>query len=145
MGLIRGVARTAAIAGTATAVSNRVSRRQANKWAAQDERDKQLQAGSGGKGAGIATSSRRLRTGSGNRATPHSRATATAGLPRRSRATPHSRGYAAATGPAPQQGAHRRRTTPSRTASATCGAQGPGSRPMRRNSPHRRQRFSAAD
>jgi hypothetical protein len=37
MGLIRGVARTAAIAGTATAVSNRVSRRQANKWAAQNE------------------------------------------------------------------------------------------------------------
>ena len=37
MGLIRGVARTAAIAGTATAVSNRVSRRQANKWASQDE------------------------------------------------------------------------------------------------------------
>ena len=37
MGLIRGVARTAVIAGTATTVSNRVSRRQANKWAAQDE------------------------------------------------------------------------------------------------------------
>ena len=37
MGLIRGVARTAAIAGTATAVSNRVSRRQANKWSAQEE------------------------------------------------------------------------------------------------------------
>lgn len=36
-GLIRGVARTAAIAGTATAVSNRVSRRQANKWAQQDQ------------------------------------------------------------------------------------------------------------
>ncbi len=35
-GLIRGVARTAAIAGTATAVSNRVSRRQANRWAQQD-------------------------------------------------------------------------------------------------------------
>jgi len=34
-GLIRGVARTAAIAGTATAVSNRVSRRQASKWAEQ--------------------------------------------------------------------------------------------------------------
>lgn len=34
--LIRGIARTAAIAGTATAVSNRVSRRQANRWAAQD-------------------------------------------------------------------------------------------------------------
>jgi hypothetical protein len=37
MGLIRGVARTAAIAGTATAVSNRVSRRQANRWSAQEE------------------------------------------------------------------------------------------------------------
>ena len=36
-GLLRGVARTAAIAGTATAVSNRVSRRQANKWAAQGQ------------------------------------------------------------------------------------------------------------
>jgi hypothetical protein len=34
-GLIRGVARTAAIAGTATAVSNRVSRRQASRWAEQ--------------------------------------------------------------------------------------------------------------
>ena len=34
-GLIRGVARTAVIAGTATAVSNRVSRRQANRWAQQ--------------------------------------------------------------------------------------------------------------
>jgi hypothetical protein len=34
-GLIRGVARTAAIAGTATAVSNRVSRRQAGRWAQQ--------------------------------------------------------------------------------------------------------------
>lgn len=36
MGLIRGVARTAAIAGTATVVSNRVSRRQAGRWAEQD-------------------------------------------------------------------------------------------------------------
>jgi hypothetical protein len=35
-GLLRGVARTAVIAGTATSVSNRVSRRQANRWAAQD-------------------------------------------------------------------------------------------------------------
>ncbi|GAB2982439.1 hypothetical protein GCM10023080_055780 [Streptomyces pseudoechinosporeus] len=34
--LLRGVARTAAIAGTATAVSNRVSRRQAGRWAQQD-------------------------------------------------------------------------------------------------------------
>jgi hypothetical protein len=36
-GLLRGVARTAVVAGTATAVSNRVSRRQANRWAAQGE------------------------------------------------------------------------------------------------------------
>ncbi|MER5495725.1 MULTISPECIES: SHOCT domain-containing protein [unclassified Streptomyces] len=35
-GLLRGVARTAVVAGTATAVSNRVSRRQAGRWAAQD-------------------------------------------------------------------------------------------------------------
>jgi hypothetical protein len=34
-GLVRSVARTAMIAGTATAVSNRVSRRQANRWAQQ--------------------------------------------------------------------------------------------------------------
>jgi hypothetical protein len=34
-GLIRGIARTAAIAGTATAVSNRVSRRQGGRWARQ--------------------------------------------------------------------------------------------------------------
>jgi membrane protease subunit (stomatin/prohibitin family) len=36
MGLIRGVARTAVIAGTATAVSNRVSRRQAGRWSEQE-------------------------------------------------------------------------------------------------------------
>jgi hypothetical protein len=36
-GLLRGIARTAVIAGTATAVSNRVSRRQAGRWAAQDQ------------------------------------------------------------------------------------------------------------
>ena len=36
-GLLRGVARTAVIAGTATAVSNRVSRRQADRWAAEDQ------------------------------------------------------------------------------------------------------------
>jgi len=35
-GLLRGVARTAVIAGTATTVSNRVSRRQGNRWAQQD-------------------------------------------------------------------------------------------------------------
>lgn len=32
-GLLRGMARTAVIAGTATSVSNRVSRRQATRWA----------------------------------------------------------------------------------------------------------------
>jgi len=36
-GLLRGIARTAVVAGTATAVSNRVSRRQANRWAQQEE------------------------------------------------------------------------------------------------------------
>ena len=35
-GLLRGVARTAVVAGTATAVSNRVSRRQASRWSAQE-------------------------------------------------------------------------------------------------------------
>jgi Short C-terminal domain len=35
-GLLRGVVRTAAVAGTATAVSNRVSRRQAQRWGQQD-------------------------------------------------------------------------------------------------------------
>jgi Short C-terminal domain len=34
-GLLRGVARTAVVAGTATAVSNRVSRRQAERWSRQ--------------------------------------------------------------------------------------------------------------
>ncbi len=37
MGLIRGIARTAVIAGTATAVSNRVSRRQQARWAAEEQ------------------------------------------------------------------------------------------------------------
>ena len=36
-GLLRGVARTAVVAGTATAVSNRVSRRQAGRWASQEQ------------------------------------------------------------------------------------------------------------
>lgn len=35
-GLLRGMARTAVVAGTATAVSNRVSRRQAERWAGQE-------------------------------------------------------------------------------------------------------------
>jgi len=40
-GLIRGVARTAVVAGTATAVSNRVSRRQARRWGYMDEPQQQ--------------------------------------------------------------------------------------------------------
>src|ERR1044071_4261666 len=35
-GLLRGMARTAVVAGTATAVSNRVSRRQARRWSGED-------------------------------------------------------------------------------------------------------------
>jgi membrane protease subunit (stomatin/prohibitin family) len=37
MPLLRGVARTAVVAGTATAVSNRVSRRQEGRWAQQEQ------------------------------------------------------------------------------------------------------------
>ena len=43
-GLLRGVARTAVVAGTATAVSNRVSRRQANRWSQQEEQQYQRAA-----------------------------------------------------------------------------------------------------
>ena len=39
MGLIGGMARTAVVAGTATAVSNRVSRRQAGRWADQQQQE----------------------------------------------------------------------------------------------------------
>ncbi|THA85207.1 SHOCT domain-containing protein [Streptomyces sp. A0592] len=42
-GLLRGIARTAVVAGTATAVSNRVSRRQAGRWS-QQEYDQQQAA-----------------------------------------------------------------------------------------------------
>ena len=61
-GLLRGLARTAAIAGTATAVSNRVSRRQAGRWARHDQQESYQQepyqqepeppAPEGGEGAG---------------------------------------------------------------------------------------------
>lgn len=37
MGLLGGIARVAIASGTATAVSNRVSRRQAERWAAQGQ------------------------------------------------------------------------------------------------------------
>jgi hypothetical protein len=43
MGLIGGMARTAVVAGTATAVSNRVSRRQAGRWSAQEQQQYQEQ------------------------------------------------------------------------------------------------------
>jgi hypothetical protein len=43
-GLLRGVARTAVIAGTATSVSNRVSRRQGQRWAQQEEAQQAQQA-----------------------------------------------------------------------------------------------------
>ncbi|WP_167138603.1 SHOCT domain-containing protein [Diaminobutyricimonas sp. TR449] len=43
MGLLRGVARTAVVAGTASAVSGRVQRRQQQRWNAQES---QQQAGS---------------------------------------------------------------------------------------------------
>ncbi len=44
MPLLRGMARTAVIAGTATHVSNNVSRRQGNKWAAQEQQQYEQQA-----------------------------------------------------------------------------------------------------
>ena len=42
-GLLRGVARTAVVAGTATAVSNRVSRRQAGRWSARNQQPEQYE------------------------------------------------------------------------------------------------------
>ena len=44
-GLLRGMARTAVVAGTATAVSNRVSRRQAGRWASQEQQQGYQQQG----------------------------------------------------------------------------------------------------
>ena len=44
MGLVGGMARTAVVAGTATAVSNRVSRRQAGRWADQEQQQQQQYA-----------------------------------------------------------------------------------------------------
>ncbi|MEP9416222.1 MULTISPECIES: SHOCT domain-containing protein [unclassified Gordonia (in: high G+C Gram-positive bacteria)] len=43
-GLLRGMARTAVVAGTATAVSNRVSRRQGQRWAQQGYEQQQRYA-----------------------------------------------------------------------------------------------------
>ena len=36
-GLLRGMARVAVVSGTATAASNRVNRRQSQRWAAQEQ------------------------------------------------------------------------------------------------------------
>ena len=44
MGLVGGMARTAVVAGTATAVSNRVSRRQANRWSADQQQQVEHEA-----------------------------------------------------------------------------------------------------
>jgi predicted Zn-dependent peptidase len=43
-GLLRGMARTAVVAGTATAVSNNVSRRQSERWAANEQQNQPMQA-----------------------------------------------------------------------------------------------------
>ncbi|GID30854.1 SHOCT domain-containing protein [Paractinoplanes brasiliensis] len=43
-GLLRGIARTAVVAGTATAVSNRVSRRQVGRWSRQAEEQEYQEA-----------------------------------------------------------------------------------------------------
>ena len=43
MGLLRGVARTAVVAGTASAVSGRVQRRQQQRWASQEDQAAQQQ------------------------------------------------------------------------------------------------------
>ena len=43
-GLLRGIARTAVVAGTATAVSNRVSRRQAGRWASHGQQQQEQYA-----------------------------------------------------------------------------------------------------
>jgi putative oligomerization/nucleic acid binding protein len=64
MGLLRGVARTAVVAGTATAVSNRVSRRQARRWQQDDyeqaaQYDRPAPAG-GGAGEGLTAELERL-------------------------------------------------------------------------------------
>ena len=45
MGLLRMAARTAVVAGTATAVSGRVARRQNEKWDAQDQAQYEQQMG----------------------------------------------------------------------------------------------------
>jgi len=45
MGLLRMAARTAVVAGTATAVSGRVARRQNEKWEAQDQAQYEQQMG----------------------------------------------------------------------------------------------------
>lgn len=52
MGLIGGMARTAVVAGTATAVSGRVARRQANKYADQDAQYTQQQVAAVEQGMG---------------------------------------------------------------------------------------------
>jgi hypothetical protein len=42
-GLLRGIARTAVVAGTATSVSNRVSRRQGRRWGREEQAEEPQQ------------------------------------------------------------------------------------------------------
>jgi hypothetical protein len=59
MPLLRGIARTAVVAGTATAVSNRVSRRQGGRWAAQSAAaDQQVPAAAPAPPAGADTNTK---------------------------------------------------------------------------------------
>jgi hypothetical protein len=44
-GLLRGIARTAVVAGTASAVSGRVQHRQQGRWAAQEQQAEAQRAG----------------------------------------------------------------------------------------------------
>ena len=53
-GLIRGVARTAVIAGTATSVSNRVSRRQARAMAGAGRQPQEAASAAARRGSGPA-------------------------------------------------------------------------------------------
>jgi hypothetical protein len=47
-GLLRGMARTAVVAGTATAVSNNVSRRQASRWSQEEAQQAPVQESNSG-------------------------------------------------------------------------------------------------
>jgi hypothetical protein len=60
-GLLRGVVRTAAVAGTATAVSNRVSRRQEQRWQQQEAAQAPVQPAAAAPQAGGASTIEQLK------------------------------------------------------------------------------------